>query len=345
MIQTAILGGGPAGAHCAYSLIEKGIYPTIFDHSHPREKPCGGLVSDFGQQLFPFLNKIPIEHRRTNKIHYISPHGNQKTLCVNYWFLSFSRMILDQYLINKAVEKGAKLIKEKVIAVQKKGNRWQLKTSQQNYTAKILIGADGVNSIVRREIIGPLKNKNRALCFGYLVKELEDADITIKFLPYRKGYIWVIPRKRNTSIGIAITKTSISQGLKEELDAFIKQNFPDVKKISSWGGTIPNIKNLKTYNTPLAGNNWILIGDAAGHANPITGEGIMYALLDGEMAAETVAENRLMEFNKKWRKTYGIRMAMAIKARNLVYNRYILELYFKSLRFHNFLRSNLIQYN
>jgi len=342
MIQTAILGGGPAGAYCACCLTENDIYPTIFDPTHPREKPCGGLVTALAQNLFPFLNRIPIEHSSRNKIYLIFPSGNRMCLRLRDWILGFSRLKFDQYLVNRAVRKGAELIEEKVVALKKKGNLWQLKTAKQTYMAKFLIGADGVNSIVRREVIGPLSVKDKGLCIGYLVKELEDEDITIKFSPYRKGFMWVIPRALNTSLGIATTEISVSRGLKKELDMFIQQNYPDIKKISRWAALIPNVKDTKIFNTPLAGTNWVLIGDAAGHVDPVSGEGILYALLDGKLAAQAVAENTPKQFDKLWKETYGRNLFTAIKMRKWIYKKAVLELYCESLRFLNRIQPTFI---
>ena len=115
MIKTAIVGGGPAGAYCAFCLAENGINATIFDPSHPREKPCGGLVSTLAQKLFPFLRQIPIEHTVINKVNFISPSGHQKYLNLRNSVLGFSRLMFDQYLLDRAVEKGAKLIEEEVV--------------------------------------------------------------------------------------------------------------------------------------------------------------------------------------------------------------------------------------
>ena len=64
VIKVAIVGAGPAGAYCAYKLAENAIYPSIFDYSHPREKPCGGLVPAGAQEFFPFLNNLPIPQAR-----------------------------------------------------------------------------------------------------------------------------------------------------------------------------------------------------------------------------------------------------------------------------------------
>ena len=119
MIHTAIVGGGPAGAYCAICLTENGIYPTIFDPTHPREKPCGGIVSTLAQKIFPFFIQIPIEHSKIEKICVVTPRGKQINLKLRGKILGFSRLTLDKYLLDKAVEKGAELIQEKVIALKR----------------------------------------------------------------------------------------------------------------------------------------------------------------------------------------------------------------------------------
>jgi geranylgeranyl reductase family protein len=331
LIHTAIIGGGPAGAYCASCLTENGVYPTIFDPTHPREKPCGGLISPLALKLFPFLRQIPIEHSVINRMFLISPRGNRIDLDLKESFLGVSRLMFDKYLVDSAVKKGAELIEEKVVALKMKGGYYYLKTEKQTYVARIIIGADGVNSQVRRELIGSLSGKDTALCFGYFSKELRDKNVTICFSPYRKGYIWVIPRGKNTSLGICSTEISGTFSLKKELDTFIRNNYPSFKKTSSWAALIPNIKDLKILGKPLAGSNWILIGDAAGHANPVTGEGLLYALLDGELAARAVAENSPERFNKLWMETSQMNLISAIKVRKWLYRKPVLELYCKTL--------------
>ena len=97
MIKTAIVGGGPAGAYCASCLTKNGIYPTIFDPSHPREKPCGGVVTSLAQEIFPFLRQIPIEHIIRRSVRFISPSGKQFNRRLSSELIVFSRLELDQY--------------------------------------------------------------------------------------------------------------------------------------------------------------------------------------------------------------------------------------------------------
>jgi flavin-dependent dehydrogenase len=90
---------------------------------------------------------------------------------------------------------------------------------------------------------------------------------------------------------------------------------------------IPNIKKVETFRSPIAGPSWILIGDAAGHAHPISGEGILYALIDGELAAQAIIHNNTLLFEKLWRCAYGLNLLLSSKLRKLVYSRAFSELY------------------
>ena len=336
MIEIAVVGGGPAGSYCAYCLAGNNHYPVIFDHTHPREKPCGGLVTPFTQRLFPFLKRLPIKRGEKSKLRLISPSGRQVCLSTRKGeFRSFSRLKLDQFLVNMAVDKGAELIKEKVIGFERKKDSWKVKTTRRFYYAKILIGADGVNSLVRRGIIGPLSKVDKGVCCGYLVRGLEKEDVTIRFLARRKGYMWVIPRDDQTSLGIGTFEASRSYGLRQELDIFIEQQYPNAQIVSKWAALIPNVKNFKTLQIPVAGLNWILIGDAAGHVSPITGEGIVYALLDGELAAQAVVENKPEMFNELWKEAYGSSLFIDVTLRKGLYTRPGLELFCAFLKLQN----------
>jgi flavin-dependent dehydrogenase len=195
MIEVAIVGGGPAGAYCAYNLAENGICPIIFDHSHPREKPCGGMISPLAQELFPFLKELPIEHIKIKKVELNTPSGRK--ICLNLRrseVICVSRLKFDQFLLNMALNKGAELIREKVLDIKKYGNLWEIKTDKRPYLAKKIVGADGVNSIVGSRIVEPLKSIDKSICCGYFVEGAEEK-ISFYFLPHRRGYIWIAPRR------------------------------------------------------------------------------------------------------------------------------------------------------
>jgi geranylgeranyl reductase family protein len=322
--EVMIVGGGPAGAFCAYNLAKNGFHPTIFDDSHPREKPCGGGLSPHSQEKFSFLKDISIPRGSGNRIEVISPNNKKVIVSGRKTCIAISRLQFDHHMLNMAINEGTKLIKERVLDVKKNKNSWIIKTKNRKMNADILIGADGANSLVRKKIIGPLKKEDLSLAFGYFVKGIENRLAMFKFLNNKNGYIWAFPRSDHTSLGIGI-ELNKSQGIEKDLDSFIEHYYRNIKKKSKWSALIPTIKNLKTYEIPLAGNNWILIGDAAGHVDPITGEGIIYALWSGELAAKAITEGNPKKFNELWKKEYGEQLIMGSKLKNIFYNKFFLE--------------------
>jgi geranylgeranyl reductase family protein len=326
MIEIAVVGGGPAGAYCAYNLARNGLRVSIFDDSHPREKPCGGMLTPEALDLFPFIAEIPIEQRILRKGHFKSPTGiDACTSTKNRPYRAFSRSKLDQFLIEMASDEGTDWIKEKVVSVERRRNLWKITTSKSQYHARILIGADGHNSLVRKTLIGQLSRKDFGLAFGYILSNFNKDEFTIRFLPRRKGYMWLIPRTNHTCAGIGCSELALAYGLKKELDAFLHSEYPHLEIISRWASLIPNIKKPETFNKPLAGKNWIIIGDAAGHVDPITGEGIPFALLDGDLAASAIIENKPTAFDSMWREAFGLRMLLNIQIRNIYYHKLTLE--------------------
>jgi geranylgeranyl reductase family protein len=299
-----IVGGGPAGAYCAFNLTKKDIKPTILDHSHPREKPCGGGISPPVLKKFPFLEKFRSEGFTFGNFRIISCIDTQvMTKSLENGFC-ISRKCLDQGILEMAIQNGANLIPEKVLNVQKKGKIWKIVTNKRVFLTKVLVGADGVSSIVRRRTVGPISTENLALTFGYFTDSLEKENATIKFLAEIPGYIWVFPGKGYSNIGVG---SEIKHGsmLKSLLDAFIKSHFPEIKIISRYAAMLPSASDPNFFRLPCASANWILIGDAAGHVDPISGGGILYALWGGELAAQAIESGNPKSFDKAWKKAYG----------------------------------------
>ena len=303
-IEVMIVGGGPAGAYCALNLARKNIKPTILDNSHPREKPCGGGISPFLLQKFPFAEKFRPKGFNFGNFKIIScietlvmTKALEKGFCI-------SRKCFDQGILEMAVQNGANLIPEKVLTVQKKGKIWKVRTNKNEFSTRILVGADGVNSIVRRETVGPISAKNLALTYGYFTNSLEKDEATIKFLAEIPGYIWVFPGKGYSNIGIG-SELGHGNMLKNLLDTFVNSHYPKIKIISKYSAMLPSASNPNFFKIPCAGANWILIGDAAGHVDPISGGGILYALWGAKLAAQAIERKNLKAFDKAWKKEYG----------------------------------------
>ena len=88
----------------------------------------------------------------------------------------------------------------------------------------------------------------------------------------------------------------------------------------------PAIPFLTNSGTAIRAKNWVLIGDAAGHADPITGEGILYALWSGELAVDAIHRNTTKSFDTRWRAEYGHYLIERCKQREIFYNPTMIEL-------------------
>ncbi len=320
----SIIGGGPAGAYLGYRLARNGIRATIYDDSHPREKPCGGGVTPSALEKFPLLKGVPGSYRYVDKVLFISPEG-KRAMVGGRAIMNVSREHLDSYLLQVAVDNGAELIKERVGGIQDETTGWLIRTDQGEHRSRLVVGADGVNSVVRRATVGRIQRENMAACIGYYAKGVERDYSVLKFLKDFKGYAWVFPRETHSSIGIGLDIKQ-AKNLPRYLNGFIEEYCPDIEKLFPFGALVPAARQPEFYEIPCSGRNWILIGDAAGHVDPILGEGIRYALWGAELAAEAIAGGDAGKFDLLWRDAYYRDFVAACRLREFVYNPEMLEL-------------------
>lgn len=318
-----IVGGGPAGAYCAFELTKKGIFPIILNYPHPGGKPCGGGISPLVIQKFPFLEKLRSKGETFSVFNIISctnvqvvTRGLENGFCI-------SRQCLDREILNMAKRNGAKVMEEKVLDIQKSGFFWNVKTDKRTYSTKILVGADGVTSIVRHKTVGYFFRENLALTFGYIAHRVEKADAIIKFLSEIPGYIWVFPGKDYYNVGIG-SELKYGGRLKELLNYFINSYCPQIqitRDTLNYAWMLPSAKNPNFFkHTTCAGIDWLLVGDAAGHVDPISGGGILYALWGAKLAAEAIEKKDLKSYDQKWRTEFGKGLEERCKNRDTFYD-------------------------
>ncbi|NLD99939.1 MAG: NAD(P)/FAD-dependent oxidoreductase [Fibrobacter sp.] len=313
-----IIGGGPAGAYLGYCLANAGINATIIDHSHPREKPCGGSISQATIQKFPLLQRFA--HQSSKKYHLISPSGFEIDFENNSsGHFTVSRQLFDQFILNSALRLGCRLIAEKVVSISTENRLWKITTSKRELRAHMIIGADGASSIVRKSILGPHLKADLAVGLGYYAKNIKGFEpSTVKYLQGKSRYLWINTFNEFCTIGISDT-ASHAGGINHELDLFLKNRENDFILMDKWKALRPQASSPVFFNQPCAGKNWMLLGDAAGHAHPRTGEGIHYALWSAELASQAIIASDLRLFDFLWRKEYGKELIQASNAKKFLY--------------------------
>lgn len=315
MLDVAIVGGGPAGAWAALKLARAGARVTVFDASHPREKPCGGgltaralqlVVNELGALPVPAVSvrgarferamASPAEPARVENgdaaalplaDHGLSP---ESTLVIA------SRALLDRALLDAAVEAGAALVPERAIDVEARAGRASIRTRHRTYQAEFVLGADGANSLVRRRVAGAFTRRQMSIGAGYFVHGVSSREIAIRWVADPPGYLWSFPRHDHLAVGICAQSTDEPsvERLRQHAAGWIAA--ADIARapirFERYSWPIPTLPAEDFDRLPLASDRWMLLGDAAGLVDPLTREGIYYALLSAELAAAAISHER-----------------------------------------------------
>jgi flavin-dependent dehydrogenase len=326
--EIAIVGAGPAGAHLAWRIAASGRDCIIFDPKGAWEKPCGGGVPTRALREFAFLLESTSYPRKLiHRVTIISPLERRVTVELETPFAIYSREVLNRLVLDRAREAGARFVRAAVADFKREGPNWIIKTADgQSYTARFLVGADGAASFTRRRLVGIFSKHDLALAFGYNVvdKETEGDDHTrnpidevlIRFPKNFTGYLWAFPRPGVMNFGVASKLGErTSDDLRALLSGFVKDFYggrmPDPDRVTFFGAKIPTLDLGTWKNLKNCGDGWALIGDAAGFADPITGEGIYYAFKSSDLLGDAFESGladygRVIEFyDRVWRESFG----------------------------------------
>ena len=302
---TGIIGAGPAGSMLAYKLASSGNKVFIYDHRAPWEKPCGGMLRPGTIDENPELENYPYPLSLCSDMVYISTRNDRKRISLKTPIPVISRIELNSFLLNLAKNWGAKFIQKKVRHLTRNEKKWIIEADGCCQKADLIVGADGVNSIVRKTTIGKLPKEHLSLTCGYILNGVPEGQYITKFLDIQ-GYIWVYSRADHASAGIGATLGSISGGgLFKKLDGFLCENFRGFNIKNKYSALVPTPSDERFFDLPCCGHHWLLVGDAAGHVDAIVGEGIYYALESAKIAAHAISTGDIRSFDTLWRNKYG----------------------------------------
>jgi geranylgeranyl reductase family protein len=299
MIQTdtdvIIAGAGPAGSIAAYLLAKEGISCRIIEkETFPRYKVCGGGLTHKILKEIPYSVQDIIE----TSIHSVRfshkfQHPFTRTSQDPFIYCTM-RSRLDAFMVDKAVEAGSQVsFGEQVTGLTQEKDRVVVITKKERYPAKILIEATGAGSVIARAV-NLRENLEPGLAWEAEIKA-DEADINryantvfLDWGTFPGGYAWVFPKNNHFSIGVG-GPASMSKWMMPYYEKFVAStgiNFGERISLRSW--PIPVRMKPGRFHSDRV----MVTGDAAGLTDPLTGEGIYYAIRSGALAAEACI-NRL----------------------------------------------------
>jgi len=350
-----IVGAGPAGSFAAERLARAGVRVALFDGRPAGDpKACGGGVTSKALKAWPHL--LDAVGRTIDELDMYSPSGKHLHLKLEEPFAVYSRIAFDTFLRERARDAGAEVFAEKISARGfKRVNDGWLVTAQSGveFSCNYLIGADGANSAIAKKLAGPLPPAEMEVAFGYRapLPEEGEAATVVAFLPSWVGYAWAFPRVDHVSFGIATTQDAFDhESLDKLLWDFMVSYYeaPNAGKQQSrmriwkkdetpsgslryqklkqsaerYAARIPGLAP-RTWDTRRAcGKGWALLGDAAGFADPVTGEGIYYALRSAELFADAYLKKSPEDYEELWRADFGGELKRASQMRRRFYGNF-----------------------
>jgi geranylgeranyl reductase family protein len=349
-----IVGAGPAGSFAAERLARGGARVALFDgRPEGAAKACGGGVTAKALKAWPHL--LNAVGRTVDELDLYAPSGKRLHLKLDEPFAIYSRIAFDSYLRDRAREAGAQVFFEKISAsgVEKTEDGWKLHGSNVDapaeWSGKLLVGADGASSAIGKKLAGPLPPSDMEVAFGYRtpLPTNGEAPTVVAFLPGFIGYAWAFPRPDHISFGIATTQEAFDHKALDELmwqfmiDYYRQRDDPKARlwenskapraaaiekelqgTAERYAARIPGLAPASWDKRRTQGEGWALLGDAAGFADPVTGEGIYYALRSAELFSEVFLAGRPEDYEQRWRADFGAELRRASQMRRRFYGNF-----------------------
>lgn len=292
--DVVIVGSGPAGATLAYELASTGISVLVLEKAElPRYKCCaGGLTAKAAKLSGMNVDEIAEDVISAATITFAgdSPYQANSSEPILYTVI---REKFDYALVNRAEKAGANILQGvEALGIQFDNPGVEILTAAGSFSSQLIVGADGASSIVIKAL--GIKRKVNSIVgieSEILVADKELAKwksrILIGLGYISGGYGWVFPKADHLSIGLACPAKK-ERSLKRRYSEFLASlNLDHHRVVRYESGLLP----VCTGKTIVARGKALLLGDAAGLADPLTGEGIYNAILSAKLAAPAIKKS------------------------------------------------------
>jgi flavin-dependent dehydrogenase len=199
-------------------------------------------------------------------------------------------------LLERARRAGVDVRQERVTRIAGSGTDWQLVTPRSEYPASHVMLAAGARNPFRAQFLSPIQPSDLMVTAGYFIPGRSSL-MQIQFLKGITGYIWVFPRADHVSAGIACKMGEITTAeLRCILEKWLAENGYDLQSARFYSHILPSFRSQSFETLKVCGEGWAMIGDSAGLVDPITGEGLYYALRSAELCANALLGGRPDEY-------------------------------------------------
>lgn len=287
----AILGGGPAGARAGELLARAGCRVWIFEERLEWEKPCGGGITHKALIEYPFLAEAVVERNWIDACELVSPSGRRISLALDRAIAIFSRRTLNNLMRERAQAAGAEVVDQRVTGISGEAGAWQLATREGPQTVEYLVIATGARNPFRTQFTQPWGRGDLMTAIGYYIPGTSRV-ATVRFLPKFEGYFWIFPRANHFSAGICgKLESQTTAELRVLLEKLILEEGLDYRNSTFYAHILPNLSGSSFRNSNFSGEGWAMVGDAAGFVDPVTGEGLHYALRSADYLANSLIQD------------------------------------------------------
>jgi geranylgeranyl reductase family protein len=309
-----VVGGGPAGSTAAHRLARAGVRVTVVEKAHlPRYKTCGGGVVARAIRSLPAEVRDVFERNCQGAELFVSGTDLRfSTRRAEPMIAMTMRAEFDFRLLTAALEAGARVQADcEVMDVIPRSDGVEVKTSGGLLRAAFLIAGDGALSLVARKAgwseppaLAPALECEVHVAPKAFGRFAQAARFDVGAVP--RGYGWVFPKKEHLSIGVlAMRRGRID--LPAMFERYAKLiGLGEIRRLERHGFVIP----VRPRREGFVKGRVLLTGDAAGLAEPVTGEGITFALQSGHLAAQALFEGGFEE--EGVRRAYERALALSI---------------------------------
>lgn len=288
MKTVAVLGGGPAGSSAAERLARGGLKTILFDEKLAWEKPCGGGITYKAYDQYPYLLDNDRPKKLVHETVIGAPGTGEASMRLTHPLVIYSRLELNRLLLERAANAGAAIEKTRVMRIEQRNDHWTLKTRNGTAEADFLIVATGARNPLR-EVGTQWTRGDTMTALGYYVPARQDR-IDIQFLPKLQGYLWVFPRCGHLSVGIC-GKGEPARALRTRLEAYMDERSIPRESATFYSHVLPSLSAGGWNRNRVAGERWLAVGDAGGLVDPVTGEGLYYAMRSGDLASQVLLDD------------------------------------------------------